>query len=89
MAKLHFTPNLRRHIACDSIEFQADSLTTIFDFLSQQHPALASYLLTEQNLPRKHILICVNGQVVARKSYSQTPLDAQSEVYFMQALSGG
>jgi hypothetical protein len=64
-------------------------LDQVLDQLFDQHPGLRGYVLDDQGHVRHHVAIFVDGQAIRDKSDLRLPLSQQSEVYVMQALSGG
>jgi hypothetical protein len=52
-------------------------------------PNLRGYVLDEHGAVRHHVAVFVDGAAIADKRELTQPLQAQSEVYVMQALSGG
>jgi len=50
---------------------------------------LRSYVLDEQGRLRKHVAIYLDGTVIADRLRLSDPVAPQSEIYVLQALSGG
>lgn len=89
MARVNFTKNLERHVACPSEDVSGATLREVLDAYFERHPKVRSYVLDEQSELRRHVVLFVDGrQVAERKGFSQS-LRVDSEVYVMQALSGG
>jgi hypothetical protein len=89
MARVTFTKNLERHVACPSEEVEGETLAAVLDAYFLRHPKVRGYVLDEQNELRRHVVLFVDSrQVAERKGFSQA-LARDSEVYVMQALSGG
>jgi sulfur-carrier protein len=53
------------------------------------HPKLRGYVLDEQGAVRHHVAVFVDGAALRDKRDLSQPLQPGSEVYVMQALSGG
>jgi sulfur-carrier protein len=53
------------------------------------HPNLRGYVLDEQGAVRHHVAVFVDGAALRDKRDLSQPLRPGSEVYVMQALSGG
>ncbi len=86
---MHFTPQLQKHVHCSTLEVPGETLREALDSVFRDHPRLRGYLLDDQARLRQHIAIFVDGaQVEDRKQLSET-LGETSEIYVMQALSGG
>jgi sulfur carrier protein ThiS len=52
-------------------------------------PELRGYLLDDQGRVRQHVMIFVNGSVLTDRERLSDPVTETSEIYIMQALSGG
>lgn len=50
---------------------------------------LKSYVLDEQGRLRKHVTIYLDGLVIGDRLRLSDPVGPQSEIYVLQALSGG
>lgn len=68
---------------------RAGRLDAALDELFAQHPRLRGYVLDERGAVRHHVAIFVDGVAIRDKQRLHQPLAPQSEVYVMQALSGG
>jgi molybdopterin synthase sulfur carrier subunit len=55
----------------------------------RDNPRLRGYVLDDQGAVRKHIAIFVNGELVKDRDHLTDPISEGSEIYVMQALSGG
>lgn len=53
------------------------------------HPLLRGYVLDERGAPRRHVALFVDGEALQPKTDLARALRAGSELYVMQALSGG
>jgi hypothetical protein len=63
----------------------AEALGEVF----AQLPALRSYILDDQGAVRHHVVIFVDGSTLVDRRGLSDPLRPDSEVFVMQALSGG
>jgi sulfur-carrier protein len=89
MAKVHFTSNLRRHVDCPTVEAAGQTVREILDQAFSQNPRLGTYVLDDQGHLRKHMRILVDGHAIADLEKQSDPVTPKSEVWVMQALSGG
>jgi molybdopterin synthase sulfur carrier subunit len=64
-------------------------LDEALDELFAQHPGLRGYVLDERGAIRHHVAIFVDGDAVRGKQQPTQALRKDSEIYVMQALSGG
>ncbi len=63
----------------------AEALEGVF----ARHPTLRNYVVDERGAVRHHVALFVDGRSLARKTHLDHPLEADSELHVMQALSGG
>ena len=62
-------------------------MRAVLDAVFAKNPRLRGYVLDDQGALRQHMVVFVDGS--QRDRASPSPLRAASEVYVMQALSGG
>jgi len=89
MPRVAFTPNLERHISCPTQEVAGDSVRAALDAVFAGNPRLRSYILDDQDRVRQHIYIFVNNERIADRERLSDPVQAQDEIYVLQALTGG
>jgi hypothetical protein len=89
MARLSFTPNLRRRISCPDAELPAVTVAQLFDRYFAQWPEVRGYVLDDQGAVRQHIMILVDGLNLRDRPTQRDALTPDSEVFVFQALSGG
>ena len=89
MAKVVFTPHLERFLSCPSTETDGATLAEVVESVCRSNPGLRSYLLDDQGVLRTHVVVFVDGAMVQDRKELSDPVGASSEVYVMQALSGG
>lgn len=97
MAKIVLAPALARWLqeptSTQGVEtmvaVQAERLDVALEALFAQHPRLRGYVLDEHGAVRHHVAVFVDGAAICDKQRLQQPLAADSEIYVMQALSGG
>jgi molybdopterin converting factor small subunit len=69
--------------------YEGDTVAELLDAVAADYPSLKSYVLDDQGRVRKHIAIFVDGIMRPRETALALPMTDASEVYIMQALSGG
>jgi molybdopterin synthase sulfur carrier subunit len=78
--------------AGNECRFDVDA-TTLHDALEAafaRYPPLRGYVVDEQGRIRHHVAVFIDGQALRDKSdLAATALGAHSEIYLLQALSGG
>jgi molybdopterin synthase sulfur carrier subunit len=89
MVRVHFTSNLRRHVDCPSAEAEGQTVREVLDHVFAVHDRLGEYVLDDQGALRKHMSILVDGQRVRDRDRLTDPVGPNSEIWVMQALSGG
>jgi molybdopterin synthase sulfur carrier subunit len=89
MARIAFTPNLRRHLDVATLEAPAATVREALDHAFAANPRLRSYLLDEHGRLRKHVTVFVNNRTVADRLALTDRLAPDDEVFVFQALSGG
>lgn len=89
MAVVTFTPNLQRHVAAPAVEAPGSTVREVLEQVFVERPRLRGYVVDERGVLRKHMVVFVdNVQIVDRVTLSDA-VGPTSEVYVMQALSGG
>lgn len=89
MTKVVFTANLQRHVPCPPSNVSArtvgEALAQVFDAT----PRLRGYVVDERGALRKHMSVFVDGELIKDRLSLSDPVGDDTEVYVMQALSGG
>ena len=89
MARVAFTPNLRRHVDCPEVDAAGDTVRRVLDEVFAVNPRLRGYVLDDQGALRRHMMIFVDGQQIVDRTGLSDPVGAAAEIFVMQALSGG
>ena len=89
MAKVVFTPNVQRHVACPEAQASGQTVREVLDNLFAQNPQARSYVLDDQAALRKHMTIFVDGRMIRDRARLTDAVSESSTVYVFQALSGG
>ena len=89
MVRVAFTPNLQRHLDCPDVAVTGSSLREILNAAFEQNPRMRGYILDDQDAVRKHVAIFIDNQPVVDRVHLSDRIDDDSEVFVMQALSGG
>jgi sulfur-carrier protein len=89
MAKVHFTSNLRRHVDCPVVESNGETVFEVLAHVFAANTRLATYVLDDQGALRKHMRILVDGLAIADLAKQSDKVKQTSEIWVMQALSGG
>ncbi len=89
MARISFTSHLTRHVECPTAIVSGSSVAEVLTAYFASHVPVRAYVLDEQSRLRKHIVIFVDGEQARDRAHLTDAVGAESEVYVMQALSGG
>lgn len=89
MAVVHFTAHLATLVPADGVETEAGTVGAALDQVFAANDQARGYVLDEQGRLRKHVCIFLDGERLAHAAALAAPLRSQSEIYVMQALSGG
>lgn len=89
MATVTFTGNLTRHVDCPPVDVQGKTVRDLLAAIFAGNPRLKSYVVDEQFALRKHMGIIIDGEIVKDRKALSDPVESNSEVYVLQALSGG
>ena len=89
MATVHFTSHLQKFASCESVEVAGATLHEALQEALAENTPLRSYVLDEQGHLRRHMTVFIDGQLIADRVGLTDPIQQNSELYVMQALSGG
>jgi len=90
MAKVNFTTALKRFYPdLKEMDLSATTVNELLDLIEVKHPGIKNYLVEDQGMLRQHVNVFVNGKMVTDRAKLSDELQSNSEVYIMQALSGG
>lgn len=89
MARVRFTPQLRRFTETPDVQAAAATLRAALECAFAANPRLRGYVLDDQGHVRPNVAIFVDGRRCADAERQSDPLQPESEVWVMQALSGG
>ena len=89
MPRVVFTSNLQRHVNCPETQVAAGTVRTALAQVFAAQPQARGYVLDEQGHLRKHVVVFVDGRRVRDRELLSDAVREASEVYVMQALTGG
>lgn len=89
VARVVFTANLQRHVPCPPTLVPGSTVAEALDQVFADNPRLRGYVVDERGVLRKHMSIFVDGDLIADRLTLTDAIRADSEIYVMQALSGG
>lgn len=89
MPRVVFTQNLKRHIDCPETVVQGKTVREALDSVFADRQQLRGYVLDDQGALRQHMVVFLDGKPVRDRRELSDPVDAETEIFVMQALSGG
>ncbi|MGN6665553.1 MAG: MoaD/ThiS family protein [Trinickia sp.] len=89
MAHLFFAASIQRHIAVPEREVVARSVDEALSIAFADEPRLRGYILDDQGGLRRHLSVFVDGNPLRDRRRLSDPVDKDSRIFVVQALSGG
>jgi sulfur-carrier protein len=89
MARVVFTENIQRHVACPPTQVEGASVRAVLDAVFEYNRPARSYVLDDQGALRKHMAIFINGVPIKDRVGLSDAVDDASTVAVFQSLSGG
>ncbi|MAS91934.1 MAG: thiamine biosynthesis protein ThiS [Verrucomicrobiales bacterium] len=89
MPRVVLTQNLRRHVDVSECTAEGTSVAECLENVFSRHPKLRSYLLEDTGAVRQHIAIILDGEPIRDRTAMSDPVTHASEIFVLQALSGG
>jgi molybdopterin synthase sulfur carrier subunit len=89
MPKVVFTSHLQRHVDCPDVTVDGTTVRDALEHVFAANQKLRSYILDDQSRLRTHMVIFVDGVTVKDRDQLSDSVHSHSEIYVMQALSGG
>lgn len=89
MAVVRLAQHLQRHVP--HVEFRVSGATVreALDAVFAQCPTLRGYVLDDQGAVRKHVAIFADNELLNDRRMLTDVIGPSTEIYLMQALSGG
>ncbi len=89
MARVTFTANIQRHVACPPTDADGRTVRDVLEAVFAGNPQARGYVLDDQAALRRHMAVFVDGKPLRDRLHLSDSVEAASEIYVMQALSGG
>ena len=89
MARIVFTPQLRRFTETPELDTPAATLRGALDAAFVVNPRLRGYVLDEQGHMRRNVVAFIDGRRCTDRLRLDDALGPDSRVHVLQALSGG
>ena len=89
MPMVHFTANLQRFIDVPDQQVRGATVRDVLERVFTATPRLRSYIVDDQGRLRQHVNVFVDGEAITDRAGLGDAVRDASEIYVMQALSGG
>ena len=89
MAEIHFTSHLRNIVPDGPLSAAGTTVGEALANLLAAQPRVRGYVLDDRGARRQQVCIFADGERLHRDSALARPIGPDSQLYVMQALSGG
>ena len=89
MPRIVFTPQLKRFTETPEVNSTASTLRAALDDAFAINPRLRGYILDDQGHLRANVVVFIDGRRCLDRVALADALEPGSQVYVLQALSGG
>jgi molybdopterin synthase sulfur carrier subunit len=89
MARVTFTPHLQRFLDAPPRDVAAGTVAAALAEVFADNPRLRGYILDERGVVRHHVTIFVDDEPIRDRTSLSDAVNAESEIFVLQALSGG
>jgi len=90
MPTVKFTYALRRFFpGLKDTPSKGNTLKEVLKEIETTYPGIRSYILDEQGSLRRHVNIFIDGTLINDRTKLNDSFNDHSEIYIIQALSGG
>lgn len=90
MTTLNFTSNLLRHVDAPAMtRVEGNTVRDVLDAYFEENPRVRGYILDDQGALRKHVTIFMDNEMIRDRKTLSDPVGENSDMYVVQALSGG
>jgi sulfur-carrier protein len=90
MALVKFTYALKRFFPkLTDTTASGKTLRAVIEEIEARYPGVTRYVLDDQGRLRQHVNIFIDGAMIKDRNSLSDPFQENSEIYIMQALSGG
>ena len=89
MPRVTFTPHLQRFVDAPPRDVAGETVGEALAAVFVDNPRLRHYLLDERGAVRQHVTIFVDDSPTRDRITLSDKVEADSEIFVLQALSGG
>lgn len=89
MITVEFTSSLSHQTDAPRSSVEGTTVRECLQAVFAMHPALRGYVMNDQNAVRQHVVVFLDGTAIQDRRTQSDPVKPDSEIFVMQALSGG
>ncbi len=89
MITVDFTSSLSHQTDAPRSFVEGATVRECLQAVFEMHPALRGYVMDDQNAVRQHVVVFLDGTAIRDRRTQSDPVKTDSEIFVMQALSGG
>jgi molybdopterin synthase sulfur carrier subunit len=89
VARISFTEHLQQHLSAPALEVAGATVREALDAVFATNPRLKGYVVDDQGRLRQHVVIFIDGQMIRDRVAMTDEIAGSTELFVMQALSGG
>ena len=90
MPTVKFTYALKRFFPqLKEMPVDSGNLSELLASIDKKHPGIQHYIVDERGSLRKHVNIFIDGELIKDREHLTDAFSDNSEIFIMQALSGG
>lgn len=89
MPRVTFTPHLQRFLDAPARDVPGATVAEALAQVFADNPRLRHYVLDERGVVRQHVTVFVGDSPVHDRMALSDHVDADTEIFVLQALSGG
>ena len=89
MAQVKLTSNLQRYFPKSEVCIDGETVLEVIREMDLMRPGLSHYIVNDRDHLRQHVNIFLDGVVVTDRSNLELSVNKDTEIFIVQALSGG
>lgn len=89
MITVDFTSSLSHQTNAPRSSVEGATVRECLQAVFAMYPALRGYVLDDQNAVRQHVVVFLDGTAIRDRRTQSDPVTPDSEIFVLQALSGG
>lgn len=89
MVTVEFTSSLSNQTHAPRSSVDGATVRECLQAVFAMHPTLRGYVMDDQNAVRQHVVVFLDGTAIRDRRTQSDSVKPDSEIFVMQALSGG